>query len=280
MAMSLLPLPAPQMPPLRDYQSRAVHEGLRLLRGGVRRVCLVSPTGSGKTRMGVEFPVQLGGRGIWLAHRTELIKQAGMRLRDSGLDVGLVSPLFEPDPWAKVQVASLDTLAARKERPPADWVIHDECHHAMAETYGEVLDGYPDAMHVGLTATPQRRDGRALSQRFDGLVVAASYSELLTAGHIVPCRVFRPEEYMGSDLAKEPLVAYQELERMGFPRASTFAFAQTVELAEKYAVEFAAAGIGTATLTAKTKERDRSSILERFRLGAEQIGRASCRERV
>lgn len=268
---TLLPLSASKLPEQRPYQATTTTEVLRLLRSGEScRICVVSPTGSGKTRMGVELATQLGGHGLWLAHRTELIKQAGMRLREAGLDVGLLSPLFDPDPWSPIQVASLDTLSSRTDRPKADWVIFDECHHAPAATYAAVLDSYADTPRVGLTATPQRRDGKAMSGMFDSLVVAANYGELLKAGHIVPCRVFRPDEYMGSDLAKEPLQAYQELERAGFPRASTFAFAQTVELAAQYAAAFEAAGIGSAALTAKTKERDRAEILARFRLGAEQ----------
>jgi len=217
--------------------------------------------------MGCELPLRLQGRGLWLAHRTELIKQAADRLREGGFEVGMVSPEFAPDPWARIQVASLDTLAARGVRPAADWVIHDECHHAMAETYDAVLESYRQSVLVGLTATPQRRDGKALAHRFDALVVAATYSQLLREGHIVPCRVFRPDEYLGSDLAKEPLVAYQELERIAGRAPLTFAFAQTVEKAREYADEFSQAGIPSASLTAKTPKAERDDILERFKAG-------------
>lgn len=222
---------------------------------------------SGKTRMGVELALSFAGRGLWLAHRTELIEQAAVRLREAGLQVGMISPEYEPDPWAQVQVASLDTLVARGVRPAADWVIHDECHHAMAETYDAVLESYRSKILVGLTATPQRRDGRALSHRFDALVVAATYSELLRLGHITPCRVFRPDEYMGSDLARSPLEAYRDVSVLLQGHPLTFAFAQTVELAQKYALDFSDSGIPSAALTAKTSDDERKEILDRFRAG-------------
>lgn len=234
------------------------------------RVCLVSPTGSGKTRMGVERACIYSanrGRGLWLAHRTELIAQAAEKLREGGLDVGLISPQFTPNPWAPVQVASFDTLVAREQRPAAEWVIVDEAHHLGAATYSNVLESYAGKTQLGLTATPQRRDGKALKHWFDALVVAANYSELLKAGHIVPCRVFRPDESLGSDLAKEPLQAFQELCRAlkGIPL--TFAFAQNKQRCEEYAAAFLAAGIPAAALTDDTPKAQRLDILARFRSG-------------
>ena len=51
--------------------------------------------------------------------------------------------------------------------PPADLLIIDECHHAPAETYQQIIDAYPDAILLGLTATPCRGDGRGLGGIFE-----------------------------------------------------------------------------------------------------------------
>lgn len=267
--MSLLPATPSSAPPMRGYQSRAVAEVLAAWRAGTRRVLLVAPTGAGKTRMGVELPdvagELLGGapRALWIAHRTELISQAVMRLRERGYDAAGISPRYEPDPWARIQVASVDTLLARGMRPQADLVIWDEAHHCAADTYSTVLASYADALLVGLTATPQRRDGRALSDHYDSLVVAAQYSELLATGDLVPCRVARPDEYLGSDLARHPLEEWQGKAN----GALTFGFAQTVKLAKQYAEEFRAAGITSAAVDANTPDDEREELLERFRAG-------------
>lgn len=258
-------------PPLRPHQQRACSEVAAAWLSGVRRVCLVMPTGAGKTRAGVELagmipPERHPGRNprvLWLAHRTELLEQAASKLREAGGDVAIVSPNHPPDPWASVQVASLDTLVARGLRPPADLVVKDECHHAAAETYSAVLAHYADALHLGLTATPQRQDGKALGEHYDRLVVGAQYSELLKAGYIAKCRVRRAPEYLGSDLARSPLDEWRE----SAGGALTFAFAPSVTIAHKWAAEFNAAGSPSACIEGNTADDERRRILDDFRAG-------------
>ncbi len=260
-----------QPPPLRPYQARACAETASHWTSGVRRVCLVLPTGGGKTRCGVELAHQIpperhpgrAARVLWLAHRAELLDQAASKLREAGADVALISPNHPPDPWAAFQVASLDTLVSRDMRPPADLVVLDECHPGAAETYADVLASYPDALHLGLTATPQRRDGRALGEHYDRLVVGAQYSELLTSGDLVRCRVRRAPEYLGSDLARSPLDEWRD---NGGNRL-TFAFAPTVQQAHQWAEEFRAAGISSACIEGNTATAERAQLLARFRAG-------------
>lgn len=262
-------------PPLRPHQVRASDDVSAAWLAGAHRVCLVMPTGAGKTRVGVELagrvpPERHPGRAcrvLWATHRFELLDQAVAKLREAGADVGIISPRYAPDPWAPVQVASLDTLVARGLRPPADLVVLDECHHAGAETYADVLSAYADTLHLGLTATPQRRDGRALGAYYDHLVVGAQYSELIAAGHLVRCRVRRPAEYLGSDIARSPLAEWQEY---GGGRL-TFAFAPTVEQAHAFAAEFRAAGIASECIEGRTADDERDGMLARFRAGETRV---------
>ena len=51
--------------------------------------------------------------------------------------------------------------------PPADLLIIDEAHHARAGTYKKVIAAYPNAIVIGLTATPCRGDGRGLGGIFE-----------------------------------------------------------------------------------------------------------------
>lgn len=246
---------------LRQYQRETVASVEAAWARGAR-VCCVLPTGAGKTVIGCALGRRAGGRGLWLAHRIELLEQARDRLRAEGVDAGIY-----PDPWALVQVASLDTLVSRGEAPQADWVVFDEAQHAQASTYRRVLDAYATARVVGLTATPQRSDGRPLGDVFNELVVGATYSQLLELGHIVSCRVFRPDEYLGSDLAREPLDAWQ---RWGESRP-TFAFARDVAAAEQYAAEFAASGVSSDVISQGTAPGARRDALERFRAGEVRV---------
>jgi len=171
---------------LRDYQEQAVSTIISALDS---RPILVSPVGSGKTTMATEIVERLGVPTLWLAHRKELIDQAANRLRAHGLDAGIVMSGYETNPAAPVQVASIQTLA-RREKPHAALVVIDECHHAAANGYRDVLAAYPDAHVVGLTATPFRLDGRGLGEIFGQLVVAAWTDDLCAAGVLHKPRVW------------------------------------------------------------------------------------------
>jgi superfamily II DNA or RNA helicase len=68
----------------------------------------------------------------------------------------------------------------------------DECHHAPANTYQAIIDGYPNAVLLGLTATPCRGDGRGLGGIFDTIVECPQVAELIRQGHLVKTRVYAP----------------------------------------------------------------------------------------
>jgi len=257
------------MNPLRPYQTAAA-ASVQAAWSESRRVLLVLPTGGGKTRTACAIAraeLVNGGRVLWLAHRRELLAQAASALRQAGLtDLAIVSPQHAPDPWARVQVASIETLLSRGQRPAASLIVYDEAHHAVAYTYRTLLADYPDARVLGLTATPQRGDGRPLGDLFERLVVGARYPELVEAGHLVPCRVFRPPEYLGSDLARAPLDAWRQLEEAGLA-GPCFAFARSVEEARAQAKAFSAAGIPSRAVTGECGNVRREDAIAAFRDG-------------
>ncbi len=102
---------------------------------------------------------------------------------------------------------------------------------------------------------------------FDDLVVAAQYSQLLRDGFLVPMRVYQPPEIPGSGLAQDPLQAWLKYA----PGSQTFAFFTSVKEAEEWAGKFNAAGIASAVVEAKTKQRERDEHLQRFRAGELQV---------
>ncbi len=254
------------MQELRDYQVRAVDGVHAEWTAGRRAVCLVSPTGSGKTRLGEEFVYRARAakeRVLWIAHRRELLKQAAARLAltFSPFDIGIIAPGEEFNPAAEIQIATVQTLLARDHRPDASLLVWDECHHVAADEWREVFNHYSRARALGLTATPERQDGKPLGDMFDGLVVAATYSELIKSGHLVPCRVYQPPEAMGgNELARDPLEAWQRYA----DGSQTFVFCASVEGAYELAKRFGAEGVAAETVEAKTKKCERDEILGRF----------------
>jgi len=254
--------------PLRPYQSETV-EKVYAEWTKSRRVLLVAPTGAGKTRLAEEFVVRFtaqGQRVVFIAHRRELIRQAAERLRRSigVLDVGLVAPGEELCLHAPVQVATVQTLLARSLRPEADLIILDEAHHYVADDWSQLAASYPHAKVLGLTATPERQDGRPMGDMFESLVVAAKYSELIRDGHLVPCRVFQPPaDFAGDGLAQDPIAAWQRYA----DGARTFWFCRTVEDAYETAKKLCELGIPAACIEAKTEKAERDELLDRFARG-------------
>lgn len=243
---------------LRDYQERAVAEVLTDID---TPTCLCAPTGSGKTVMGSTIVARAGLRTVWVTHRDELIDQSAAALESVGCRVGVFASGRMESLDAPVIVASWQTMLARPDDcPEAELCAIDECHHASADEWVKPVMRYP--RRIGFTATPQRGDGRPLDM-FKRLVVAAQYSELLKAGHLVPCKLFRPDEDISPNLARGPLEAYQAHAQ----GQSCIVFARSVELAREYAAEFTEAGFPAAALDAKTPAAERADLIARFKAG-------------
>lgn len=249
---------------LFPYQQQSL-EAVAAAHREVKRVCYVLPTGGGKSVVATEWArrqSEVSPRGLVLAHRIELLRQMQVHLRRAGIDAGIISPEEPAQPWLPVQCASLDTIVARGEVPDADWAIADECHHLPADTYQPVLDALPEAITLGLTATPQRGDGRPL-EMFQRLVVGAQYSDLIKLGRICPVKIFRPAEYLGSDFATEPADAW--IKHADGQRG--FAFCRSVKAARELATELKKRGVRAACVEGRMSESARSKAINDFREG-------------
>lgn len=256
------------MTELRPYQVRALDETRRAYCRGKRSICVTMPTGSGKTRLGVEFAkghLAKGGRVLWLAHRAELISQAAERLRAEGVpEVGVIAAdIDNPAPNAPVQVASTQTLLARGYYPPASLVVPDELHHYRADTWRTLIEHYSSSIRLGLTATPERGDGKPLKDICDHIVVGATPRELTELGYLVPCEVIAPAKYNPRRLAGDPVEKYLE-HAIG---TQAFVFASDIAHAEDLARAYNAAGVPAAVVTGETHRDERAAVLAAFRRG-------------
>lgn len=174
------------LPPPFPFQERASHSAKHLLKQGLSTV-IVSPTGSGKTNMaGYTIANIPSDEVLAISHSTPLCDQLEERLCPSMTVQGV--------------------LAGWRPKKKPRLLIWDECHHSAAEEWGTVLDIYKGVPVLGLTPCPQRSDGRAL-HAFDEMIVAAHYSELISDGVIVPCKVSGPE-VVSSEKKPDPVKAY------------------------------------------------------------------------
>jgi DNA repair protein RadD len=175
---------------LRPYQTDITAEFEAHVGRGDRSILLVAPTGSGKTIIASAIVAGSDRRVLMVAHRREIVNQTSDKLTACGVSHGIIQAGDEKKlrPTAAVQVASIQTLHARAIRsttmpmPLADLLIIDEAHHACAMTYQKVLGAYPDAIVLGLTATPCRGDGRGLGGIFKTMIECPQVPELSGQG--------------------------------------------------------------------------------------------------
>lgn len=250
---------------LRPYQTQGIASARIAFNEGARRVCIVSPTGSGKSTIGAHIARLASERGpvLWLAHRSELIDQAADTIRATGQRVGVIAASSDQpfDIHAPVQVASIQTLLARGVAPTASLVVIDECHHSTSAGYVRFLSAYPLAKIVGLTATPERRDGVGLGEIFDKMVVVITPNELVAQGHLVPCDVIAPSKTLKpNQIAARPVDAW----RKHAAGRSTIVFSPTIEAAIEHTAQFE----GEAKMIdGETPREERREALAAFKRG-------------
>lgn len=175
---------------LRDYQADLIDRVRKEFALGRKKVLMQSPTGSGKTVTFVHIvsnAIAKGKKVLLMAHRKELIEQAWKTLKKAGITAGIIMAGIAENLNLSVQVASVQTLARRLDRPlpEFDLIVIDECHRSRASTYHAILDRFPRAFILGVTATPCRLDGKGLGDLFESLVHGEQIASLIDQGHLV-----------------------------------------------------------------------------------------------
>ncbi len=186
---------------LRPYQQQAIQEVERAFEE-VRSTLIVLATGCGKTIIFSHLAareVKRGGRVLILAHRGELLQQAIDKLRAAtGIVAGLekaeeTSDVDCDEPPYTVVVGSVQSMKSAKRLArfkPDDFtlIVIDECHHALTSTYSAVIEHFPHARLLGVTATPDRGDLRSLGEVFEKIAFEYSIVQAIQDGYLCPIR--------------------------------------------------------------------------------------------
>jgi superfamily II DNA or RNA helicase len=281
---------------LRPYQAQAV-QNLRIsLATGHGRLMLCSPTGSGKTEMGmalVKGARAKGKRVAFLCNRIHLVEQTSRRIDSAGIVHGVIQGENTARTYEHVIVASIQTVA-RRGLPEVDMLLIDEAHTvAGSKDYRAVIKAAKCPV-IGLSATPYARGlGKHYSELggalFQQMIVAATIRELIVDGVLVDPDVYAPSEpdmtgikhsrnafgemdYSDADVGRAvnkpelvgDIVSHWFRLARGTP---TVCFAANI-LHSKHIVEkFRAAGVPAEHIDCYTDEDERKAILKRIETG-------------
>ena len=244
--------------------------------------------------IGSEIIRQETGPTLVLAHRREIIAQTHQKLFANGVRSGIIQAGVDPRPLERVQVASISTLWCRAfrstamQRPDAKLLVVDEAHHSTARTYRKIIEAYPDAILLGLTATPCRGDGRGLGGIFEAIIEAPQIAELIAQGHLVKTRIYAPvdPDLRGVETRTGDYVEGQLADRMDRPkligdivthwhkyaeRRKTVAFAVNVAHSIHLRDEFVRSGVRAEHIDGTTPKDERDATLSRLATGQLEV---------
>lgn len=172
---------------LRPYQEKALEEIRNHYAAGTKKVLLHLATGAGKTlcftriMQGVK---EKGKKAMMIVRGKELVDQASKRLFDEGIDHGVImSGHWNNRPCENIQICSIDTLRSRQLRPHADLIVIDEAHLAVSESFKKVIQDYPNAYFLPVSATPFVKHG--LKHIADAVVFPIGIKDLIKDGYLV-----------------------------------------------------------------------------------------------
>lgn len=199
------------------------------------------------------------------------------------------------EPSSRVAVAGVNTILRRTGelgdwlRSVTLWVI-DEAHHVTKDNqWGKAAALFPNARGLGVTATPLRADGKGLGRHadgvFDSMVVGPGMRDLIASGYLTDYRIFAPPSDLDLSSVKTSAAtgdysapglrnAVEKSHITGdvvahylriAPGKLGVTFATDVASATEIAEKFNAAGVPAAVVSAKTPDKERVSILRRFK---------------
>lgn len=276
---------------LRDYQLDIILKTRKALTA-VRRALIQAPTGAGKTALCVHMmktAAERGKRAFFLVHQNELLSQTSKALWKQKLEHGMIASGRRISKLP-VQVASVQTLVNRLDKYEApDLIIIDEAHRSTADSYRKVVEAYPKAVLVGLSATPQRTDGKALGDMYDTIVKGPSIRWLQQEGFLCDYVLFAPS--VGIDVsdvkttagdfnkgqlekaADKPTItgdAVSHYKKLAYGKRAVV-MCVSIKHAQHVADSYNQAGIPAASIEGSMTTEQRNKVLQDFERGVIKV---------
>lgn len=274
---------------LRTHQQVALDWLAEIRSNGTTIALLEHATGTGKTVTAISDAKRVGPRVLYIAHRKNLILQTAREFRRLWPEAShgkVLAGTWEVD--RDVVCASIQSLINRLGdiRPDAfRYLIIDEAHHAAADSYKEVLGHFTPNFTLGLTATPDRPDGRPILELFCDAAHRLSLEEAIRRGELVPIRCIRVKtnvdlsrvrfneiQYNRQDLeqsimvpARNDLIVETYLEHVKGRKGVTFCV--NVRHGEQLAALFRENGVAARSVSGSMRTDEREEVLHKYASG-------------
>lgn len=188
---------------LRPYQQTAKEE-IFAAWDDCNNVMFQMPTGTGKTRLFTSIISDIKAWGVLsnkdikiliIAHRVELIEQISESLDKYRVSHGIIAGGKTRNLRPQVQVASIQTIAHRTNINIArslavDYIIIDEAHHSVANSYKLLWNLYPESKKLGVTATPWRMNHQGFTSIYNKLILSKQIKDFISEGWLSPYSYF------------------------------------------------------------------------------------------
>lgn len=281
---------------LRDYQTETLHAVLKAWSNKVERPVVLLPTGAGKTVIFSHLANERlsddpSGKVLILVHRDELVRQTVNKVKTIAphLKCGVVKA-DENEVNADVIVASVQTLCRTHRMEQIEEVhtiIVDECHHAVADSYLDILHyfgSFQGVATVGFTATLARGDAKGLGGVWTEIVYRKTVEWMIAHGYLVDVRAKTVEvkdlnlaglSMVGGDFGVGGLAKAMEAVNAAERVAEVYTehagerqgimFTPDVESSHRFADAFNELDIPTAVVVGSTHRDERAEIYEAYR---------------
>lgn len=272
---------------LRDYQEKIIFLARQALKQ-FKKILIQAPTGAGKTAITVHMmsvAASQGKKAMFIVHQTELLQQTSKALWRQHLEHGQIAS-GKRISRLPVQVASVQTLVNRLDQyDEPDLIIIDEAHRANSNSYKKVVEAWPNAFLIGLTATPQRTDGKALGEMFNEIVRGPEIRWLIQEGFLSDYVVFAPSVGIDTssvstsmgDFNKKELAAITDKPTITGDAVNHYkkltsgkqcvVMCVNIEHARHVADSYNAAGVVAASIEGNMSQAEREVIIEKFKVG-------------
>lgn len=261
---------------LRDYQQELINNTRHALANGSRSPLVTLGCGGGKTVIFAYMAEesQRKGNTVWfLVHRRELLDQTIDTFDRFGIN------------RETIYIDMVNTVSRRLDNlhiPSPDLIIFDEAHFSAAKTWQRIIDKFPKAYIIGLTATPTRLDGKPLGNIYDELVNGESIGSLIDKGYLADYKYYAPKLLDVSNLTKKRGdYDMQQAEELLSTKAiygdviehykkyadgkKTVVYCSTINHSKQVAQAFADAGYRAVHFDGDTPKKERTEIIKKFR---------------